>query len=243
MTASVTLTNQWNDLQLRSIDPYAHAKYDILMDHLGPVRGLTVLVVGSGSGEFAAFLARAGAQVTALDIDAPTVELTLQTARRLEVPVEGIVSTLENFQTSRRFDVVAATDVVEHIEDDRSAVQKLKNLCKAGGRLVITVPALPVLFGYHDEALGHYRRYTPKTLRAVIPSDWSIQMLRYYGFFLIPVAGLISRILRRPYPVASVNQFKERSKILGFMIQAFFRWERHVSPPLGTSLLLIARYP
>ena len=228
---------------MREVDPYAQAKYQILLEALGPVRGVSVLVVGSGSGEFAALLARAGAQVTALDVDQATVDLTLQTARRFGVAIEGVISTLGDFKTTKSFDRVAATDVIEHIADDRSAFRKLIGLCKPGGKIVVTVPALPCLFGYHDEILGHYRRYTTKSLLAVIPPDVTIHLLRYYGLFLIPVAWLISRILRRPYPVSSVGQFGKRSRLGRFLVRAIFQWETCFRPPIGTSLLLIARAP
>jgi SAM-dependent methyltransferase len=232
--------NQWNDFLLRKVDPYAGTKYEILLKWLGDVSGLTALVVGSGSGEFAALLAKRGARVSALDIDQPTIELTLETARRFGVIVNGIVSKLEDFKTEKTFDLVAATDVIEHLQDDRAAFLKLQRLCTARGCLIITVPALPFLFGYHDEALGHYRRYTRASLEAVVPNGVTIQRLRYYGFLLIPVALLVSRILRRPYPVASVGSIGSRSSVGSFFVRLFFRWEKFISPPAGTSLLLLA---
>jgi 2-polyprenyl-3-methyl-5-hydroxy-6-metoxy-1,4-benzoquinol methylase len=240
---SVQRENQWNDFLLRKVDPYASAKYQILLEGIGPVNGLSALVVGSGSGEFAALLAQGGASVTAIDVDQATIDFTLRTARDFGVSVQGIVSKLEDFQTTQTFDLVAATDVIEHLPDDRAAFRKLQGLCRAKGRIIITVPALPFLFGYHDEAYGHYRRYTRASLRAAVPQTLTIQFLRYYGFLLIPVALLYSRILRKHYPVAPVGRIGSRSSLGSLLIRLFFRWEKHFPPPAGTSLLLLALAP
>ncbi|MDR3607830.1 MAG: class I SAM-dependent methyltransferase [Oligoflexia bacterium] len=235
---NTALTNQWNDFLLRQVDPYATAKYEILLDWLGNIAGRSALVVGSGSGELAALMAGKGAKVTAIDISEEYVELTRKTAQRFQVPMETAVAKLEDFHPGKKYDIVAATDVIEHIEDDQAAVQQLKELLSEEGTLVITVPALPALFGYHDEVLGHFRRYTASSLRALISGGFEISRLRYYGLFLIPVALLISRILRRPYPVKAAGNQKSA---LGAIIRSVFSWEKIMSPPLGTSLLLTAR--
>ena len=53
------------------------------------------------------------------------------------------------------------SNVLEHIEDDAAAVRRFRSVLPEGGRLVILVPALPALYGSIDEAIGHFRRYTP----------------------------------------------------------------------------------
>lgn len=235
------LTNQWNDFLLRKVDPYATAKYEILLHWLGDAAGKTALVVGSGSGEFAALLAQSGARVTATDISREYVELTQQTAARFGVSIQTRVGRLEDLGSDgQRFDLVAATDVIEHIEDDGTAASQLHRLLKPDGLLLVTVPALPSLFGYHDEVLGHFRRYTRPILRALLEKDFRIARMRYYGFFLIPVAFLISRLLRRPYPVSSFQAAGKKRSLAGVVIRLAFRWEKLIRPPIGTSLLLLA---
>jgi SAM-dependent methyltransferase len=223
---------RWNDFLFRERDPYAMAKYEILLDWLRDLRGKTVLVVGSGSGEFAALLARAGGDVTAIDIDAPSVELTRQTAEKFGVSIKTEVATIETFSTKDQFDLVAATDVIEHIENDRSAVAALSELTRPAGRILITVPALPCLFGHHDVVLGHYRRYTRRSLLRLVRPHLVVEHIRYYGFSLIPVALVISRWLRRPYPTGSAAS--------GSLVQFICSIEKRIRPPLGTSLLLFA---
>ena len=241
MTTSTKLTDQWNDFLLRSLDPYAMAKYDLLLDWMGDLKDAKILVAGCGSGEFCAFLAQRGAAVDAFDIDEKNIKLAQETARRLNVSFQTFVSTIAGFDKPNAYDFVVATDVIEHIEDDAGAVAKLKSLVTKSGSLVITVPALNSLMGYHDEILGHFRRYTKATLRKLIEPDFKIERLRYFGFFLIPITLLVSRILRKPYPVAAVGQVKESNSMGGKVLGGFFQMERRLNMGLGTSLLLIAK--
>lgn len=62
-------------------------------------------------------------------------------------------------------DIVLLMDVLEHIEDDFLFVSKLLSLTKPGAYLVLAAPNDPELWGPHDKAFEHYRRYTPERLR------------------------------------------------------------------------------
>jgi SAM-dependent methyltransferase len=218
------------------------AKYELLLGWLGDIRGQSVLVAGCGSGELACLLAARGASVTAFDVDEATVELTRQAARAANVHIETRVAGLTDYADPQRYDAVIATDVLEHIEDDRAAAARLVALTRPDGRVVITVPAIAWLFGYHDEILGHYRRYDRRTLRLLFDGSLRIEHLRSFGFILIPVALLFSRLLRRPYPTAQVGVAAgTRRSPLGAFIRAAFHLEKRIPAPLGTSLLMIGR--
>jgi hypothetical protein len=140
----------------------------------------------------------------------------------------------------RRYDVVVSTDVVEHIEDDLGTVATLCEMLKPGGDLLLTVPAGPYLFGYHDEQLGHYRRYTRKMARRTLPPGMQVQKLRYFGATMVPVAWLFSKKLRRNYPVPQAEEGK-RTPLLRRVLDAMLASEKYVSLPLGTSCLMWAR--
>jgi len=237
------LTSQWNDFLIRQVDPYAAGKYRLLLSWLGDLSGRSALVVGSGSGEMACLLARKGAAVTATDIDSASVGLTLRTAERFGVTLQTAVSRLEDLALEVAYDLVVATDVLEHIADDSAAAAKLVSLAKPGGRVLITVPALPALMGLHDEVLGHFRRYTRRSLAALFQTTIRVERIRYYGCLLIPVAWVVSRWLRRPYPVAAVGTAAEQNSLFGAAIRLLFGWEKYLPPPVGTSLLMLGSRP
>ena len=63
--------------------------------------------------------------------------------------------------------VTVALDVIEHIEDDLDAMRTLADSTQPGGRIIVTVPALPSLWSSWDTKLGHFRRYTRASLRTL----------------------------------------------------------------------------
>lgn len=247
--STIALTNQFNDFLIRRVDPYAQAKYRILLRELGDPHGKTALVVGSGSGEFACMLAQRGARVTAIDIDHSSVQLTQATARDCQVSLETQVCTLERFESVVPFDVVVATDVIEHIRDDAFASRKLVNLLKPGGLLVLTVPALQALYGYHDEVLEHFRRYSKGQLGELIARACQAEsrrpiwiLHRYFGFFLMPVTLMVSCVLRRPYPVQQVGTDLARGRgWIARVLKQILDFEAKFHMPLGTSVLTIVK--
>lgn len=242
MTTLPRCDSQWNDFLVRRYDSYAMAKYELLLGWMGDMSGKSALVAGCGSGELACLLAARGAAVTAFDVDESTVELTRQAAREAGVHLETQVGSLDDYADPRQYDAVIATDVLEHIEDDRTAAARMVALTRPGGWVVISVPAIPWLFGYHDEILGHHRRYDRGTLRRLFQGLIQIERLRSFGFALIPVALLYSRILRRPYPTAQVGVAASTKRShAGAVIRAMFDLEKRVPGPIGTSLLMIGR--
>ncbi len=243
MNQELVITDQWSDFLNRQFDPYATAKYEILLDWMGNLSGKTAIVVGCGSGEFCAMLAIKGAKVHAVDIEEKNVALARETAVKFKTNFTTEVGRIEILDENIKYDFVIATDVIEHIEDDKFAVKKLKSVMAAQGVMVITVPAFNLLFGYHDEILGHYRRYSASMIKRLLKDEFKITRMRYFGFFLMPVTLLISCLLRRPYPVAAVGKTQQGQSFLGRVLKLFFQIEKKVNLGAGTSLLLTATKP
>jgi SAM-dependent methyltransferase len=82
-----------------------------------------------------------------------------------------------------RFDLVLLLDVLEHVEDDAGLLVTLaaENLA-AGGHLLLSVPAWPVLFAAHDVWLHHHRRYRPATVRSLVERA-GLRVLKSGGLF------------------------------------------------------------
>jgi 2-polyprenyl-3-methyl-5-hydroxy-6-metoxy-1,4-benzoquinol methylase len=232
---------QYDDFCSKPLDLYAQTKYDVLLDYLAGRRGLRILNAGCGSGELSLSLAAAGHTVVGIDPEPRYVELARKNAAaRPDLDCKFEVAFIEDYRGGGDFDCAVATDVLEHIEDDRTAFDRLVRQVRPGGLVLITVPAGNWLFGYHDEVLGHYRRYSPRTLRALVEGACTVHELRHFGFSLIPVCFLFSKLLRRPYPIPKEKPAGGRSlgtRVLGWTLQAD---RRLPMMPVGTSLLLKA---
>lgn len=194
---------QLRDMTSRANDLYALRKYEIILDWLNEFASLKILNVGCGSGELSHLLTEKGHEVIGIDPNEQYIEIAQKQTRELNLKRCSFqVSSLENYPADELFDVVIATDVIEHIEDEQSALKKLVSLIKPNGFLVISVPAEGWLEGYHDKMLGHYRRYSLSGLKSLLKSYLQLKKIRYFGFSLIPICVLYSKILRKEYPVA-----------------------------------------
>ncbi len=86
-------------------------------------------------------------------------------------------------------DIVLLLDVIEHIEDEISFLKEVSQYpyMRQDTLYLITVPAYQSLFAAHDVILGHFRRYTNKTLRKRLQeAGLDTKMERYFFLTLIP---------------------------------------------------------
>ena len=87
------------------------------------------------------------------------------------------------------FDVVIASDVLEHIRSDLDALKEWKRVLKPNGKMILFVPAREILWSNNDIYSQHFRRYEKKQLKDhLIKSGFSISRLSYWNFLLfIPI--------------------------------------------------------
>lgn len=94
-----------------------------------------------------------------------------------------------------RFDYVLAFEVLEHIEDDRSALATWASWLKPRGHLVISVPAHQRRWGATDVWAGHYRRYEQAQLTSLLQnSGFQIRQMECYGF---PLSNIMEPLRNR----------------------------------------------
>jgi len=196
-----------------------------------------LLEAGCGTGGNLAMLSRFG-EVAAFEPDAEARRMA-QEKSGFDVR-DGRLSGDIPFEPGR-FDLVAAFDVLEHVEDDVASLRALHAQLRPGGSVLITVPAFEFLWSRHDQRHHHWRRHTKDAL---------VGRAAAAGF--TPVVATCSNSLLFPL-IAGVRLGK---RILGLdevmpphpinrILYAVFASERHlvgrVPLPLGVSLLMIAR--
>jgi SAM-dependent methyltransferase len=162
----------------------------VLAAELGRIelpRSARILDAGCGSGRTLDDLALLGA-VSGVDANAEAVELARARGHRdvRVAPVERLPWPDETF------DLVTCLDVVEHTDDDRAALAELHRVSRAGARLLLTVPAYPVLWSSHDVANQHRRRYVPRTLTAAAEAaGWAPVRHTFFNALLLPPAAAV----------------------------------------------------
>lgn len=139
-------------------------------------------------------------------------------------------------------DVLLALDVLEHLDDDAAGLAEAARALRPGGRLLITVPALPALWGPHDELNHHRRRYTRAMLRdRVVIAGFRVERVTYFNTLLLPLAWWERTTARRRHRPALVTQ---PAAFVNAVLRRIFALERpllrRVDLPIGLSLLLVA---
>jgi 2-polyprenyl-6-hydroxyphenyl methylase/3-demethylubiquinone-9 3-methyltransferase len=103
---------------------------------LVPLQGLRVLDVGCGGGILSDAMARAGAQVTGIDLASKALKVAQLHALEAQTPnvvfKEVSAETLADEQPAC-FDVVTCMEMLEHVPDPASVVRACSTLVKPGG--------------------------------------------------------------------------------------------------------------
>ena len=85
-------------------------------------------------------------------------------------------------------DAIIGLDIFEHIEDDVAAFSEAYRVLRPGGVLVLSVPAFRSLWGPHDVALMHHRRYRASEVRQrLTDAGFVVRRATYSVFFLFPI--------------------------------------------------------
>jgi SAM-dependent methyltransferase len=151
-----------------------------------------ILDAGCGSGRNMVELARNGV-VTGIELSETSVAL----ARERDAGEVILGSVLDMPFADASFDLAVSLDVIEHLEDDLSALRELRRTVAPGGALLVTVPAYQWLWSGHDEINHHHRRYTRRSLQETGErAGWRQERTTYFNSLLLPVAILL-RVLDR----------------------------------------------
>jgi SAM-dependent methyltransferase len=132
---------------------------------------------------------------------------------------------------ARSLDTAIALNVIEHVEDDVGALRQLGEVVGARGRVIVLVPALPSIYGSLDEELGHFRRYTRRSL-AVAFNEAGLDLVHVAWFNRAGVLGwwLNARVRRqRLIPLTQLRLFDA--------LVPLFRLEKALPLPFGQSLI------
>lgn len=146
------------------------------------LQGGMVVDAACGSGSLAARLARAGYRVIGLDLSWDFLRFIAGS------PAPGGVALVRADISSLpigdgRADGVVAGEILEHLLDDELAVREFFRILRPGGVCAVSVPADPDQWHWHDDWVGHVRRYRREDLKGLLErAGFEVEVIQQFGY-------------------------------------------------------------
>jgi len=240
--SSGTLTDQIGYETLDSIAQAGRFNQWMFQTVAADTRG-EVLEIGSGIGNISAFFVEQNRPISVSDMRPEYCEFLKKKFSGVnnfrEVHQIDIVD--PDFDTVHKnlmgkFDSVIALNIVEHVEDDEYAIRNCLKLLKQGGHLVVLVPAFMCLYNRFDRELGHYRRYTRKSLKKLfLQNNLDTEHIRYFNFIGM-LGWWVSGSLLKKKTIPSGQM-----KLYNALVWAFKLIDVFTHPWAGLSVIATAR--
>lgn len=217
--------------------------YKLIKDYR---RDIEILEIGCSGGVLIEFLKRQGfTRLHGIDNDEKAIEICM----RRGIQEVGVADAQETGFKDKQFDVLIASDVLEHIKDEDKALLEWYRILKPGGKLIIFVPAFKFLWSTHDEVNRHFRRYSKEGLvKTSEKNGFKTEKVSYWNFslfFPISLVRLSQKILSGNRKRASDQLFEFNTfmnKILEYMLRLENKFlSAGINLPLGASLFIIER--
>lgn len=218
--------------------------FSSILESLGLASDAAVLEIGTSTGANLRLLRQLGyARAIGLDSSAAAIEFCR--AKGLGAVDLGDACALP--YADGRFDLVVATDVIEHVDQDGKALDEIRRVLKPGGYALVTVPAFPSLWGMQDTVAHHKRRYRIGPLRnRLVISGLSVERSFYFNFLLFAPIWAARQIIRLGrLRLASEGEVNAPllNRILGAIFSLDTKLAPWLRPPFGVSILALARKP
>lgn len=221
-----------------------HILYNLLKQkgHIPP--NALILDVGCGAGGTLSLLQEFG-HVIGIDVFLDALNLCKNRGHRLLVLADGSHAPFRD----ESFDCISVLDVLEHIEDDHSALAEVRRLLRPWGKAIVTVPAYPSLWSEHDEALHHRRRYRFADFKEKVEAAGL--EINKMTFAISAVLGPVflfrwlQRLVKRRPNATAKTALIQLPPLLNGLLIVYLRLEASIIPrcnlPFGVSILCLAQ--
>jgi ubiquinone/menaquinone biosynthesis C-methylase UbiE len=220
-----------------------HTVMNMIQDLALPTNA-AILEVGCSGGPLLLALQQAGyTHLTGIDVSEEGIALAQRRGFKQVAVMDG--ARLEFPDNS--FDVLVASDVLEHIEQESQALQEWRRVLRPGGHLLVFVPAHQYLWSRHDEVNHHFRRYSSTHLQAVLKANgFQVQQSGYWNnllYFPTALVRLGQRLLPKKEATAGNGNLHGFPTLLNKSLLALLRLENKLikRQPLPFGVSLFAR--
>nr|WP_321513401.1 class I SAM-dependent methyltransferase [uncultured Pseudodesulfovibrio sp.] len=182
-------------------------------------------------------------KLTAVELYTNALELV-----KIKVPqAEVVQADIHDLPYENEFNIVAAFDVIEHLDNDAEAVRMLAKSVKLGGCVILTVPQHEWLWSSMDEYACHRRRYNSKRLIQLM-GQAQLEVLEVRSFFSLLLPLMYASRLTTPKAIEDYDPLREMMipRMVNLTLKSVCWLERGIMkmglrPPLGGSLAVVAR--
>ncbi len=155
-----------------------------------------VLDIGCSSGILLHELSDAGfkkSNLYGIDIS----EVAIKNCQDSGLP-NTFVMDAQNVEFNQNFDIIIASDCLEHLEDDAKALQNWYSLLSKNGTAFVFVPAFMSLWSSHDDVNFHFRRYERRELENKMKSaNFTIIKSSYWNALLFAPIALVRKVFKK----------------------------------------------
>jgi SAM-dependent methyltransferase len=234
--------------------PGARLRWSVVSAEVRALRPASILELGCGGGGFATRLVAMTDRYAAVEPD----ETSWRLAHDRVAPLGGTVLHGDQTAATGTYDLVCAFEVLEHLEDDATALKQWLPLVRPGGHLLLSTPAGPSRMGPWDLAVGHYRRYSPADITAKLTAAGGTDVqVRCYGWpigyvlenvrnRLATRRGLAARGSVEERTASSARQMQPSTRLAGALVTAAttpFAVVQRAVPTRGVALIARATRP
>ncbi len=194
-----SLSNKWWDLSgpFSALHKMSNARIEFIKQNATRIfkkdkknvnflNGINCLDVGCGGGILSEKLRRLGANVTGIDASKNSIEIAQEHSKksRLEINYKCITTSklleIKEQKTPDKFDLVIASEVIEHVYDRKTFLSDISNLCRPGGLVIFTSinnSFLGILFGkyFAEDILKILPAGTHEVEKFISPENLAIE--------------------------------------------------------------------
>lgn len=216
-----------------------------VLKHIRKLQPSEVLEIGCGAGALLHELDALGFRCTALEMSPEARDLANSLARGAGRDIRFLESPETNWD--KRFPVLMAFEVLEHIEHDLEALQTWRQWMTTGGTLLLSVPAHMAKWNPSDVWAGHFRRYERAPMIELLrKAGFEAQTVECYGFPLANVAEKVRAAQYAPEVNPDVDDTPEgkhaNSSRSGIDRRHMMKWFPLFKSPLGKLAITSAEW-
>lgn len=216
----------------------------IVARFIGTKKGLDFLEIGCGNGIILALLEKFKFSLTGIDIDIKALKLA-----RKRTNAELICADIYKLKLEKKYEAIGLFDVLEHIDNDETFLEKVREMLETNGKIILTVPLHMKSWSRMDEISGHRRRYSKDGLIALLENaGYRIEFISHFNILLYLPQILARKFYDKRYKNRSETEvYTDELKIPYFIVNFFLKWLflfedqllRIMTIPFGACLIIV----